>query len=94
MTEQRKIMIDNQEHNLADLPQEVLVQINNLRVTEQEIARQESMLAMLRTAQAAYGQKLGEAMKDVKVKKPTEKNAKAKAAPKAAVKAADKSKKH
>ena len=62
MTEQRKIMIDNQEHNLADLPQEVLVQINNLRVTEQEIARQESMLAMLEPPSGLWP-KLGEAMK-------------------------------
>lgn len=59
---QQKITIDNQEYLVADLSQDATIQITNLKVTEEEIDRQESLLAMLKTARAAYARKLGEAM--------------------------------
>lgn len=64
MTQEQKIIIDNQEYLIADLSQEALTQINNLKITEQEIARQESLLAMLSTARSAYARLLGAAIQE------------------------------
>lgn len=66
MAEENKIVINNQEYKVSDLTEEAKTQINNLQVTDQEISRQSSLAAMLNTARAAYGQKLAEAMKDIK----------------------------
>lgn len=67
---QQKITIDNQEYLVADLSEDATVQITNLKVTEEEIGRQESLLAMLKTARAAYARKLGEAMEAAAAAKP------------------------
>lgn len=76
MAQENTLVIDNQEYKTSDLTPEATTQLTNIQVTDQEIARQESLLAMLRTARAAYGQKLAEALKDIKPKaKPAAKKA-------------------
>lgn len=64
MTQEQTVIIDDKEYLLADLSEQAISQINNLKVTEAEIARQESVLAMLKTARAAYARLLGEAMQE------------------------------
>lgn len=93
MTQQDKVIIDNIEYLKSELSEQANIQINNLQATEQEIARQEGLLAMLRTARSSYANQLGEAIKDTKpaaAKKATPKAAPKKAAPNAATKAAPK----
>lgn len=62
MTQPQTVVIDNKEYLMSDLSEDATIQITNLKVTADEIARQESLLAMLKTASAAYARKLGEAM--------------------------------
>lgn len=81
MTQEQKVIIDDKEYLLADLSEQAISQINNLKVTETEIARQESMLAMLKTARGAYARLLGEAMQEASVKSAATTKSKAKAAP-------------
>lgn len=69
---QQKITIDNKEYLVADLSEEATIQITNLKVTEEEIGRQESLLAMLKTARAAYARKLGEAIEVATAVKPAD----------------------
>lgn len=83
MNQQQTVIIDDKEYQLADLPEQAISQINNLKVTEAEIARQESLLAMLKTARAAYARLLGEALSETAKTAPA---AKAKAEPKTDVK--------
>jgi hypothetical protein len=56
MTE--KITIDGTEYDTSKLSELARSQITNLRATDQEIARTESLVAMLRTARLAYAQAL------------------------------------
>lgn len=72
MNQEQKVIIDDKEYLVSDLSEQAVSQINNLKVTDQEISRQESLLAMLKTARSAYARLLGEAIKDA------EKNVKAK----------------
>lgn len=93
MAQENTVLIDNQTYKVSDLTPEVTAQLTNLQVNDQEIARQESLLAMLRTSRAAYGRKLAEAIKDIQPQ-PAAKKATVndKAAPKAASKTASKAK--
>lgn len=92
MTQEQKIIIDNKEYLRSELSEQATIQINNLQATEQEIARQEGLLAMLRTARASYANLLGEAIKEIKpaatqaAAKPATKKAAAKPAAKTAAK--------
>ena len=82
MTQQEKVIIDNKEYLKSELSEQANIQINNLQATEQEIARQEGLLAMLKSARITYANLLGEA---IKATKPAAPNAAKKAAPKKAV---------
>lgn len=62
MTTEQRIIIDNKEYNHADLPEAAHIQLNNIQVTDAEIARQESLLAMLKTARSTYARLLAEAI--------------------------------
>lgn len=78
MTLEQKVIIDDKEYLYSELPLEAQNQINNLKITEAEIARQESLLAMLKTAQASYARLLGEALAAEKAKPAAAKPATAK----------------
>lgn len=55
MAEQLKtITIDGTEYNLAELSDAARAQLNNLQVTDQEIAHLEQRLAIFQTARTAY----------------------------------------
>ena len=79
MAQQEKVIIDNKEYLKSELSEQAKIHINNLQATEQEIARQEGLLAMLKSARITYANLLGEAMKN------TQPAAAKKAAPKKAV---------
>ena len=85
MTQQEKVIIDNKEYLKSELSEQANIQINNLQVTEQEIARQEATLSMLKTARATYANLLGEAIKE---SKPAAKKAASKPAAQATAKKA------
>lgn len=57
-TKQSVITIDGNEYTLDDLNANARSQIVNLRVTDQEIARLQTQLAIAQTARAAYAQAL------------------------------------
>ena len=61
MTQEAKpsgITIDGNDYALDDLSANARSQIVNLRVTDQEIARLQTQLAIAQTARAAYAQAL------------------------------------
>ena len=61
MTQETKpsaITIDGNDYALDDLSANARSQIVNLRVTDQEIARLQTQLAIAQTARAAYAQAL------------------------------------
>ena len=55
---QSAITIDGNNYALDDLSAHAQAQIINLRVTDQEIARLQTQLAIAQTARAAYAQAL------------------------------------
>lgn len=56
------IKIDGKDYALADLNDEAKNQLTNLSVTDQEIARLQTLLAITQTARAAYARALSEAL--------------------------------
>jgi hypothetical protein len=54
----KTITIDGVDYALADLSDNARAQLNNLRVTDQEIARLEQRLAIFQTARATYANAL------------------------------------
>lgn len=58
MSNTNVVTIDGKPYPLESLSDVARSQIINLRATEQEIARQQSLLAMLQTARATYAQAL------------------------------------
>ena len=60
------ITIDGTQYALEDLSANARSQIVNLRVTDQEIARLQTQLAIAQTARAAYARTLGAALADPK----------------------------
>lgn len=62
MTNGQKIKINGVEHDLDNLSDEAKGQLTNLRVTDQEIARLQTQLAIFQTARAAYARALGAAL--------------------------------
>lgn len=60
MAEKQTITIDGTEYNLADLSDNAKAQVTNLRVTDQEIARLQTQLAIMHTARTAYARVLSE----------------------------------
>ncbi len=57
-TKQSAITIDGNNYALDELSAHAQAQIVNLRVTDQEIARLQTQLAIAQTARAAYAQAL------------------------------------
>ncbi|WP_289021976.1 DUF6447 family protein [Desulfobacter postgatei] len=57
---EHKITIDGAEYNLSDLSDNAKNQIMNLRVTDQEIARLQQLVAIAQTARTAYAKALAE----------------------------------
>lgn len=57
-TKTSSITIDGKEYVLDKLSDNARAQIVNLRVTDQEIARLQTQLAIVQTARAAYAQVL------------------------------------
>lgn len=60
--QEQSIRIDGKEYQTADLSEEALNQVTNLRVTDQEIARIEQQLAIYKTARSAYSRALADAL--------------------------------
>ncbi|MEO9901160.1 MULTISPECIES: hypothetical protein [Alphaproteobacteria] len=58
MTEDQKITINGKEYALSEMSDEAKEQLNNLQITELEIQRLNSQIAIAQTALAAYGQAL------------------------------------
>jgi len=58
--ENSKVTIDGKEYDLEDLSNEVKQELASIRATDMEIARQEAILAMLKTARMAYARVLKE----------------------------------
>ena len=58
----QKITIDGVEYALNDLSNDAKSQLMNLRVTDQEIARLQTQLAIAQTARAAYARALSAAL--------------------------------
>ena len=65
-TNTQKIKIDGVDYALADLSAEARGQLMNVQVTDQEIARLQTQLAIAQTARAAYARTLGAALADPK----------------------------
>lgn len=53
------ITINGTKHKVDDLNENAKAQLTNIRVVDQEIARLETLLAIAKTARAAYAQVLG-----------------------------------
>lgn len=62
-TKTSSITIDGKEYVLDKLSDNARAQIVNLRVTDQEIARLQTQLAIVQTARAAYAQVLAAELK-------------------------------
>jgi hypothetical protein len=56
--QQTTVTIDGQEYPLDNLTQEAKTQLQNVRATDQEIARLNMQLSIAKTARGAYGQAL------------------------------------
>lgn len=59
-----KIIIDDKEYLIEDLSDNAKQQLGSLRATDAEIARLESMIAMLKTARIAYARAAKEELAD------------------------------
>lgn len=60
MADQTKtITVNGKQYAIDDLSESAKAQLVNIRVVDQEIARLEALLAITKTARAAYVQKLG-----------------------------------
>ena len=64
-TNTQKIKIDGVDYALADLSAEARGQLMNVQVTDQEIARLQTQLAIAQTARAAYARTLGAALRKI-----------------------------
>ncbi len=53
------ITINGTKHKVDDLNENAKAQLTNIRVVDQEIARLETLIAIAKTARAAYAQVLG-----------------------------------
>lgn len=53
------ITVNGTKYKVDDLSDNAKAQLTNIRVVDQEIARLESLLAIAKTARAAYAQVLG-----------------------------------
>lgn len=62
MATTQKIKVNGVEHAYDDLSDEAKGQLNNMAVTDQEIARLQTQLAIAQTARAAYARALGTAL--------------------------------
>lgn len=60
----QRVTIDNTDYALADLSDQARDQLNNLRVTDQEIARLQQQLGIAQTARRAYAQALQQVLPD------------------------------
>jgi hypothetical protein len=60
--ENQKITIDGIEYDFNNLSETVKLQLASLRATDMEIARQEAVLAMLKTARVAYAKAAKESL--------------------------------
>ncbi|WP_438766472.1 DUF6447 family protein [Kushneria sp. TE3] len=58
MSEANSIKIDGKDYDTTSLTDDARSQIQNLRATDQEIARLEQQLAIVRTARNAYASAL------------------------------------
>ena len=68
MANAQKIKIDDVEYAFDDLSNEAKGQLTNLRVTDQEIARLQTQLAIAQTARAAYAHAMKDALKQGEAK--------------------------
>lgn len=60
MVDQTKtITVNGKQYAVDDLSESAKAQLVNIRVVDQEISRLEALLAITKTARAAYVQKLG-----------------------------------
>lgn len=62
MTTEQKITIDDKEYTLSSLSDAARAQIVNLQVTDQEMNRLRTQLAIAETARRSYAQALQEAL--------------------------------
>lgn len=62
MSDDQKITIDGTEYALNDLSSAAKEQLNNLQITEQEIQRLNTQIAIAQTARSAYAQALKNAL--------------------------------
>jgi len=60
MSEIPTITIDNKEYEIAQLSEEHRNVINHMQIADQEIARLQTMIAILTTGRQAYINQLGE----------------------------------
>jgi hypothetical protein len=58
MAEQQTVTIDGQTYNWDNLSEEARTQLQNVRTTDQEIARLNTQLAIAQTARGAYANAL------------------------------------
>jgi len=59
MADQRTVTVNGKEYAVDDLSDNAKAQLTNIRVVDQEIARLETLIAIAKTARAAYAQVLG-----------------------------------
>lgn len=64
-SQQPTITIDGQEYTLESLGQKGREQLQNLRVTDQEMQRMQDQLAIAQTARNTYARILAEVVKDI-----------------------------
>lgn len=62
MKENQQVTIDNVKYDMNDLTDLVKSQIASLRATDMEIARQQAVLAMLKTARLGYARAIQEGL--------------------------------
>jgi len=62
MSQDQKVTIDGTEYPLDSLSDEAKTQLQNVKVTEQEVARLKMQLAIAETARNAYARALGDAL--------------------------------
>lgn len=59
MAEQQKITLNGKQYAIDELSEGAKAQLMNIRAVDQEIARLETLIAISKTARAAYMQVLG-----------------------------------
>lgn len=62
MSDDQKITIDGKDYALSEMSDAAKEQLNNLQITEQEIQRLNTKVAIAQTARAAYAQALKTAL--------------------------------